>query len=37
VLDDKPVPIPAEEAAVTQRIIDALYRSSQLGREVKIS
>jgi predicted dehydrogenase len=37
VLDGKPAPIPGEEALVTQKIIDALYKSSQLGREVKIS
>lgn len=37
VLDGKPVPIPGDEALVTQRIIDALYRSSRLGREVRVS
>ena len=36
VLDDRPVPIPGEEALVTQQIIDALYRSSALGREVRL-
>jgi len=36
VLDNTPVPIPGEEAIVTQKIIDGLYKSSQLGREVKI-
>jgi len=30
------VPIPGEEALVTQQIIDALYRSSALGREVRL-
>ena len=36
VLDNTPVPIPGEEAIVTQKIIDGLYKSSQLGRDVKI-
>ena len=36
VLKGKPVPIPGQEALVTQRIIDGLYRSSRLGREVKV-
>lgn len=33
----RPSPIPAEEALVTQQILDAIYRSSELGREVKLS
>ena len=37
VLDRKPVPIPGQEALVTQKIIDALYKSSRLGREVRIT
>jgi len=37
VLDGKPVPIPGEEALTIQKIIDALYKSSRLGREVKIN
>ena len=37
VLDGYPVPVSGEEALTVQKIIDALYRSSRLGREVKIT
>jgi predicted dehydrogenase len=37
ILDGTALPIPGEEAIVTQKIIDGLYKSSELGREVKIS
>ena len=37
VLDKKPVPVPGEEALVVQKMIDALYKSSRLGREVRIN
>ncbi len=36
-LEDKPVPIPGEEALIVQKVIDGLYKSSQTGREVRIS
>jgi predicted dehydrogenase len=36
VLDDKPVAIPGEQALTVQKIVDGLYKSSQLSREVKI-
>ncbi len=36
VLDNKPVAIPGEQALTIQKIIDGLYQSSKLGREVKI-
>jgi predicted dehydrogenase len=32
-----PSPIPGEEAILTTKILDGIYRSSQTGREVKIS
>lgn len=35
-LDNKPIPIPGEEALVVQKIIDALYKSSHTGREVRL-
>lgn len=34
---DKPVPIPGEEALVTTRILDAIYESSEKGKEVRLS
>jgi len=33
---DKPVPVPGEQALITQKIIDAIYLSAQTGREVRI-
>lgn len=32
----KPVPVPADEALKTQTILDAIYKSAETGREVKI-
>jgi predicted dehydrogenase len=32
-----PSPIPPEEPLVTQQILDAIYRSSELGKEVKLA
>ncbi|MCD6351045.1 MAG: Gfo/Idh/MocA family oxidoreductase [Armatimonadetes bacterium] len=32
----KPSPVPGEQALKTQKILDAIYKSGQLGREVKI-
>ena len=31
-----PVPVPGEQAVVTQTILDAVYKSAKLGREVRI-
>lgn len=36
ILDDTPVPVTGEEALMTSRIIDAIYRSSEAGREVPV-
>ncbi|HUW31769.1 MAG TPA: Gfo/Idh/MocA family oxidoreductase [Planctomycetota bacterium] len=33
---DTPVPVPGEQALVVTKIIDGIYKSSQLGKEVKI-
>ena len=33
---DKPVPVPGEECLITQKIIDAIYKSAETGREVRI-
>jgi len=33
---NKPVPVPGEEAVVTQTILDAVYKSAKLAREVRI-
>jgi len=33
---DKPVPIPGEEALLTTKILDAIYESSEKGKEVAI-
>jgi len=33
---DLPEPVPAEEAIITQRILDGIYASSQSGTEVKV-
>ncbi len=32
----KPSPVPGEEALLTQRILDGIYKSAALGREVKV-
>ncbi len=32
-----PSPVPGEEALITTKIVEAIYRSSRLGREVKIA
>ena len=37
VRDDKPVPVPGEEALVVTKILDAIYKSSEEGREVPIA
>jgi predicted dehydrogenase len=34
--ENKPVPVPAEQACITQSIIDAIYESAETGREVRI-
>ena len=36
ILEDKPVYVPGEEGAMVTRIIDGIYRSSEVGKEVKI-
>ncbi|MBM3458779.1 MAG: Gfo/Idh/MocA family oxidoreductase [Armatimonadetes bacterium] len=36
ILDDTPVPVTAEEGLMTTRIMDAIYRSSEEGREVPV-
>jgi predicted dehydrogenase len=36
VANGAPVPIPAEQGLTVSRIIDAIYRSSELGKEVEI-
>jgi predicted dehydrogenase len=36
ILNDKPVFTPGEEALQVTRIIDAIYQSSEKGREVKL-
>jgi len=36
ILEDTPVPVTGEEALMTTQIIDAIYRSSELGREVPV-
>ncbi len=36
ILEDTPVPVTGEEALMTTQIIDAIYRSTELGREVAI-
>ena len=33
-IDDTPVPIPAEQALTVTRLLDALYQSAETGREV---
>jgi len=32
----KPSPVPGVEALITQRILDAIYRSGELGKEVAV-
>jgi predicted dehydrogenase len=34
ILNDKPVPVPGEEGLVVSQIIDAIYRSSEEGKEI---
>ena len=34
ILNDKPVPVPAEEGAVVTRVIEAVYRSAETGQTV---
>jgi predicted dehydrogenase len=36
VANGTPVPIPVEDGLTVSRIIDALYRSSELGKEVEV-
>ncbi|MFN3651864.1 MAG: Gfo/Idh/MocA family protein [Armatimonadota bacterium] len=36
ILDDTEVPVTGEQALMTQQIIDAIYRSSEMGREVPV-
>jgi predicted dehydrogenase len=36
ILEDTPVPVTGEEALMTTQIIDAIYQSSEAGREVEI-
>ena len=36
ILEDSPVPVTGEEALMTTQIIDAIYRSSEEGREVPV-
>ncbi|MCE5240569.1 Gfo/Idh/MocA family oxidoreductase [bacterium] len=33
---DKPSPVPGEQALITQRILDAIYKSGEKGKEVKV-
>jgi len=33
---DKPVPVPGEQALITQKIIDGIYASAETGKEVRI-
>jgi predicted dehydrogenase len=34
--ENKPVPVPPEEACITQSIIAAIYKSAKTGKEVRI-
>ena len=36
VAEDLPSPVPAEQSLQVQQILDAIYRSQQIGGEVKI-
>jgi len=33
---DLPSPVPGEQALITQRILDAIYKSGAKGKEVKV-
>ena len=35
-LKGKPSPVPGEQALITQRILDAIYKSGETGREVEV-
>lgn len=37
IVEDTPVPVPGEQALMTTQIIDAIYRSTEEGREVPVS
>ncbi len=37
ILEDKPLPVTPEEGAEIMEILDAVYRSAELGREVRVS
>ena len=37
ILDDTPVPVPGEQGLMVTRILDALYESSETGREVRMT
>ncbi|MFO7945776.1 MAG: Gfo/Idh/MocA family oxidoreductase [Armatimonadota bacterium] len=36
VVNDKPSPVPGEDALLTQRILDGIYESARLGKEVGV-
>ena len=36
IMEDIPVPVTGEEALMTTQIIDAIYRSTEEGREVPV-
>ncbi|NSW57225.1 MAG: Gfo/Idh/MocA family oxidoreductase [Armatimonadetes bacterium] len=36
ILRKKPSPVPGEQALITQRILDAIYKSGEKGREVEV-
>ena len=33
---NKPVPVPGTEALITQKILNGIYKSAEIGREVRI-
>ena len=37
ILDDTPVPVPGEQGLMVTRILDALYESSETGKEVRMA
>ena len=37
IIKDKPVAVPGEQALVVTKIIDGIYKSSEMGKEVRIS
>jgi len=37
IVNGKPSPVPGEQALKTQKVLDAIYKSGELGREVRIS